>query len=82
MDPDPDQQERNNKIAAVYKANNYKKSNLHLKVHAEHPDISRRHVQQFLKQDYATQLTQTKQKDEAKGHIVATNPNELWQFDI
>ena len=78
----PEEAERNKKIAAVYKANNYKKSNLHLKVQAEHPDISRRHVQQFLKQDYTTQLTQTKQKDEAKGHIVATNPNELWQFDI
>jgi len=51
-------------------------------VQAKHPDISRRHVTQFLKQDYTTQLTQTKQKNEAKGHIVATDPNELWQFDI
>ena len=82
MDPDPEEEERNKKISEVYKANNYKKTDLHLKVAAKHPEIQRKHVQKFLKQDYTTQLTQTKQKAEAKGHIVATNPNEMWQFDI
>ena len=82
MEPDPEEAERNKKIAEVYKANNYKKTDLHLKVAVKHPEIQRKHVQKFLKQDYTTQLTQTKQKEEAKGHIVATNPNEMWQFDI
>ena len=84
VDPEEEQQrkERNDKIAAIYKENNYKKTNLHKKVEAQHPEISRRHVRQFLAQDYPTQLTQTQHKVEAKGHIVATNPNELWQFDI
>ena len=77
-----EEKERNNKIAKVYKENNYKKSNLHVKVAAQHPDITRSHVQQFLNQDYTTQLTQTQHKEEAKGHIVATTPNELCQFDI
>ena len=62
--------------------NHYKKSNLHLKVMAQHPERTRSHVQQVLNQDYTTQLTQTQHKEEAKGHIVATTPNELWQFDI
>jgi hypothetical protein len=51
-------------------------------VAAKHPEITRSHVQKFLSQDYTTQLTQSKQKEEAKGHIVATSPNEIWQFDI
>ena len=49
---------------------------------AEHPELRPRHVKAFLNQDYTTQLTQAKQNQEAKGHIVATSPNELWQFDI
>ena len=52
------------------------------KVSVKHPDITNSQVASFLKQDYATQLTQTQQKQEAKGHITATSPNELWQFDI
>ena len=75
-------QETKNKISKVYKANNFKKGNLHEKVKAEHPDITRGNVKEFLNQDYTTQLTQTKQHQEAKGHIVANSPNELWQFDI
>ena len=71
-----------NHIKKVYEANNFKKTNLYKKVNALHPDIAQRHVTSFLKQDYTTQLTQTKHKQEAKGHIVATTPNELWQFDI
>ena len=71
-----------NHIKKVYEANNFKKTNLYKKVNALHPDIAQRHVTSFLKQDYTTQLTQTKHKQVAKGHIVATTPNELWQFDI
>ena len=75
-------EETKNNIKKVYEANNFKKTNLHKKVQALHPDIAQSHVTSFLKQDYTTQLTQTKHKQEAKGHIVATTPNELWQFDI
>jgi len=75
-------QEVINQIQQAYKENNYKKGNLFDKVKAKHPDITKSQVAKFLKQDYATQLTQTQQKQEAKGHITATSPNELWQFDI
>ena len=75
-------QETVDKISKIYKENNYKKGNLYEKVKAEHPELRPRHVKAFLNQDYTTQLTQTKQNQEAKGHIVATSPNELWQLDI
>ena len=75
-------QEVINNIQQVYKENNYKKGKLLEKVNAKHPDITKSQVNKFLKQDYATQLTQTQQKQEAKGHTTATSPNELWQFDI
>jgi hypothetical protein len=71
-----------NNIQKVYADTNYKKGGLYEKVKAQHPDITRKQVNDYLKQDYTTQLTQTKHKQEAKGHIVATSPNELWQFDI
>ena len=75
-------QETINNISNIYKGNNYKKGNLYEKVKAVHPELRPRRVKAFLNQDYTTQLTQTKQNQEAKGHIVATSPNELWQFDI
>ena len=75
-------EETKNNIKKVYEANNFKKTNLHKKVQALHPEITKSHVNNFLKQDYTTQLTLTKHKQEAKGHIVATSPNDLWQFDI
>ena len=57
-----------NNIKKVYEANNFKKTNLHKKVQALHPEITKSHVNNFLKQDYTTQLTLTKQARSQRSH--------------
>ena len=79
---DAELEQINKDIQKAYEANNFKKGNLYKKAKQINPDITPTHVQHFLASDYTTQLTKVKQKEEAKGHIVANTPNEIWQFDI
>jgi len=51
-------------------------------VQISNPEISRSKIKTFLSKDLGTQLTQVQQQKHTEGHIVATKPDELWQFDI